>query len=92
MSKVKAQLRNGLWPDSSAPAHQPAELTVAARRMAMCALEELKRLGVTVSLDKVGKAHFRSVRVPPPAARLTAERQGDLIEAYLIERSRQAPP
>jgi hypothetical protein len=53
----------------------------------MSALEELKRLGVDVALDKAGKAHFRSVTVPPPAARLTIERQGDLIEAYLVERA-----
>ena len=70
-----------------APAHQPAELTVAARRLAASALEELNRLGVTVELDKAGKAHFRATRIPPPAARLTIERQGDLIEAYLIERA-----
>ena len=67
--------------------YQPAELTVAARRMAASALEELSRLGVTVELDKAGKAHFHATRIPPPAARLTIERQGDLIEAYLIERA-----
>ena len=55
--------------------------------MAMSALEELNRLGVTVELDKAGKAHFRATRIPPPAARLTIERQGDLIETYLIERA-----
>jgi hypothetical protein len=55
--------------------------------MAATALEELRRLGVTAELDETGKARFRSVRIPPPAARLTIERQGDLIEAYLIERA-----
>jgi hypothetical protein len=49
--------------------------------------EELNRLGVTVELDKAGKAHFHATRIPRPAARLTIERQGDLIEAYLIERA-----
>ena len=63
-----------------------AELTVAARRAAQAALEELNRLGVAVELDKAGKAHFRTTRILPPAARLMIERQGDLIEAYLIER------
>jgi hypothetical protein len=48
-----------------------AELTVAARRIAMSALEELNRLGVDVAVDKAGKARFRGVRVPPPAAKLT---------------------
>jgi hypothetical protein len=51
--------------------------------LAASALEELNRLAVTVKLDT---ARFRSVKIPPPAARLTIERQGDLIEAYLIGR------
>jgi hypothetical protein len=38
-------------------------------------------------ISRAGTAHFRSVRIPPPAARLTIERQGDLLEAYLIERA-----
>jgi hypothetical protein len=87
MGKVKSQLRFGLWPDSSASMNQPPELTVAARRAAVSALEELGKLGVTVELDKAGKAHFHATRIPPSAARLTIERQGDLIEAYLIERA-----
>ena len=87
MSKTKSQLRYvGLWPDSPAPTSQPVELTVAARRMAMSALEELSRLGVAVEVDRAGRARFRSVRIPPPTARLMIERQGDLIEAYLRER------
>jgi hypothetical protein len=57
------------------------------RRLAEAALEELNRLGVTVELNKTGKAHFHATRIPPPVARLTIERQGDLIEAYLIERA-----
>jgi hypothetical protein len=88
MGKTRAQLRYfGQWPDGPASTNQPAELTVAARRVAAAALEELNRLGVTVELDKAGKAHFHATRIPPPAARLTIERQGDLIEAYLIERA-----
>ena len=77
MSKTKAQLRYGLWPDSPAAARLQPELTVAARRMAASALEELNRLGVTVGLDKAGKAHFPSVRIPLRDARLTIERHGD---------------
>jgi hypothetical protein len=88
VGKARSQLRYvGQWPDGRAPPGQPAELTVAARRMAASALEELNRLGVTAELDRAGKAHFRSVRIPPPAARSMIERQGDLIEAYLIERA-----
>ena len=34
MGKVKAQLRYGYWPDGSAPMNYPAELTVAAKRLA----------------------------------------------------------
>jgi hypothetical protein len=78
VSKTKAQLRFGLWPDSPAPLNQPIELTVAARRTAASALEELDRPSVTVELDKAGKAHFHATRIPPPAARLMIERQGDL--------------
>ena len=85
MSKTKSQLRYGQWPDSPASAHHPAGLTVAAQRLAATALAELNRLGVTVELDNAGRARFRSVRVPPPAARLAIERHGDLIEAYLRE-------
>ena len=76
MGKVKSQLRFGLWPDSSTPANHPAELTVAARCVAASALEELNRLSVAVTLDGSRKgAH--ATRIPPPAARLMIERQGD---------------
>jgi hypothetical protein len=88
MGKTRSQLRYiGPGPDGLVPTNHPAELTVAARRIAMSALEELNRLGVDVALDEAGKAHFRATRIPPSAARLTIERQGDLIEAYLIERA-----
>lgn len=85
MSKTKALLRFGLWPDGRAPTSQPAELTNAARRAAATAIEELNKLGVTAELDKAGKAHFRSDRIPSRDARLTIERHGDLIEPFLIE-------
>ena len=87
MSKTKAQLRYGLWPTGQAPMRQSAELTGAARRLAAAAVEELGKLGVTVTLSESGRAHFSGGRFAPPAARLTIERQGDLIEAYLIERA-----
>ena len=86
MGKTKAQLRFGLWPDSPASMNPPTELTVAARRMAMSALEALKRLGVNVSLDKAGRAHFRRVRIPSRDARLLIERHG---ETYLNEQAKQ---
>jgi hypothetical protein len=88
MGKIKSQLRYGLWPDSPTPAHHHhVGLTVAARRLAEAALEELGRFGVAVTLDKTGRAHFRPTRMLPPAARLAIERHGDLIEAYLAERA-----
>jgi hypothetical protein len=83
-------LHDGLWPDSRAPAHHSPELTIAAQRLAAAALEELGRLGVTVTLDKAGRAPFSSVRIPSRDARPAIERSGDLIEALLRERARQA--
>jgi hypothetical protein len=77
----------GKWPDSRAPAHHPIGLTVAARRLAEAALEELGRLGVVATLDKTGRAHFRAAYSPSRVARLAIERHGDLIEAYLLDRA-----
>jgi hypothetical protein len=68
MGKVKAQLRYAYWPDGSAPMNYPAELTVAAKRLAASALEELNRLGVNVSL---GQVHFNATRIPSRDARNT---------------------
>ena len=87
MSKTRSQLRFGLWPDSPAPAHHPAGLTVAARRLAESTLEELGRFGVAATLDAEGKARFRSIKPLPPAAMRTFETHSDLIEAYLIDRA-----
>jgi hypothetical protein len=75
----------GYWPDGPAAMNHPAELTVAARRLAAAALEELGRLGGAVWLDKAGRAHFRAV--PSRGARLAIEKHGDLIESYLNERA-----
>lgn len=47
---------------------------------------KLDRLGVAVTLDRTGKAHFRGSRRMPPTARRLIETRGDLIEAVLIER------
>jgi hypothetical protein len=86
MSKIKAQLKHGLWPDGPAPAPLPVGLTVAARSLALAARDELSRFGVAVMLDeKTGKAQFCAVGIPSRDARLTIERHGDLIEAYLRE-------
>jgi hypothetical protein len=89
MGKVKAQLRYGYWPDGSAPMNYPAELTVAAKRLAASALEELNRLGVNVSLDTVGRVHFNATRIPSRDARLMIEKHADLIETYLVERAKR---
>jgi hypothetical protein len=53
MGRTRSQLRFGvgMWPDSPTSAHHPAGLTVATRRLAETALEELGRLGVAVTLD-----------------------------------------
>ena len=85
--KVRSQLRFGQWPTSSVPAHQPAELTDRARSAAESALADLKAAGVTVTLDKSGRARFRSGRIPPPAARLLIEKMGDAVEALLVEQA-----
>ena len=79
-----------MWPDSPMPMHHPVGLTVAARRLAEAAIEELGRLGVAVTLDKTGRAHFRAAYSPSRTVRPAIERHGDLIEAYLRERSSSA--
>ena len=65
MGKTKSQLRFGQWPDSPAPAHDAVGLTVAARRLAEAALEELGRFDGVVTLDEEGKARFRSIKALP---------------------------
>jgi hypothetical protein len=94
VSRTKALLRCGLWPDIPVATKEPVELTAAARAQGLNAIEELGRLGVVVTLDD-GKARFRlatSVRgagkavALGPAARRIVERQGGLIEATLLER------
>ena len=94
MSKTKSQLRYGImWPEARESAHHHVGLTVAARRLAEATLEELGRAGVVVTLDdETGKAHFRATYTPSRAARLAIERQGDLVEALLVERERAARP
>jgi hypothetical protein len=88
MGKSRSQLRYvGQWPDGPASTNQSAEPTVAARRMAEAAIAKLNRFGATAVLDEADRAHLRSARILPSAARLTIERQGDLIEAYLIDRT-----
>ena len=58
--RTRSQLRFGQWPDSPTAAHHPVGLTVAARRLAEAALEELGRFGVVVTLDEEGRARFRA--------------------------------
>ena len=88
--RTRSQLKFvGYWPDGSAPMNYPAELTVAARRLAVSAIEELGRFGVVVWLDRTGRAHFRAAGIPSRDARLMIEKHGDLIETYLVERAKQ---
>jgi hypothetical protein len=84
-SRIKSQLRFGLWPEAHASAHEPIELTIAARKSAETALAEFSRLGVNVAIGTNGRARFRSIRIPPPKARLMIEIHGDAIEAFLKE-------
>ena len=94
MGKVKAQLRYvGLWPDgrpSTGPDLEAPALTLAARRLAESVLEGLGRAGVSAFLDRDGRVRFRTSRFTPPSARRTIEVSGDLIEAALRERVREA--
>jgi hypothetical protein len=69
MARIKSQLRFGLWPESKEREHHHMGLTVAARRLAESALEELGQLGVAVTLDDEGRARFRAIRDLPPAAK-----------------------
>jgi hypothetical protein len=91
MGKVKSQLsRFGYWPPSRAAAHDPPQLTIAAKRLATSAIEELNRLGVAVTLDTDAqggsiRARFRSAKAMSSAARRMIELHGDLIEAHLIQ-------
>ena len=87
--RTKSQLRFGQWPDSPMPAHHSTGLTVAARRLAEAALEELARHGVIAALDEAGRARFSPTKVSSRDARRVIELQGDLIEALLVERARQ---
>lgn len=96
MSRTRALLRYGLWPDIPMTGHPassraPVELTAAARAQAIRAIGELNRLGVSVTLDN-GKARFRlaanvrgagSLAIMPTAARRIVEKLGDVIEACL---------
>jgi hypothetical protein len=87
MAREKAPLRFGLWPESLVQARQPTELTAAAKRLAASTVKELAKLGVTVEVDKARRAHFRSTKIPPIAARLLIETRGDLVESYMVQRA-----
>ena len=50
-------------------------------------IEELAQAGVTVELDRAGRAHFRSRAIAPPAARRAIEIHADLVETYLVEQA-----
>ena len=86
VGRIKSQLRYGQWPEAKEREHHHVGLTVAARRLAELALEELGRLGVAATLDDEGRARFRAARVLPPAARRIVETHGDVIETYLREK------
>jgi hypothetical protein len=74
-------------PESKERARHDVGLTIAARRLAESALEELGRLGVVAALDDEGRARFRATRALPPAARRVVETFGDVVEVYLRERN-----
>ena len=85
MSRTNAQLRFGMWPEARETAHHHVGLTPAARRLAESTVNELRRLGVEITLDDEGKARFRTPRMLSAAARLSLESHADLIETYLRE-------
>jgi hypothetical protein len=87
-SKIKSQLRFGLWPETRESAPHHVGLTLAARRLAEATLEELSRLGVIVTLED-GRARFRAAKVLSPAAKRVIETHADLIESFLKERQEQ---
>jgi hypothetical protein len=88
MPKVKALVRGGgMWPDAPTHAHYSSELTIAARRLAEAALDQLGKLGVRVTLDESARARFSAARRMPIEARRLIELHGDAIEALLRERA-----
>jgi hypothetical protein len=88
MAKARSLLKHvGLWPDSPVAAHEPVQLTGAAERLAATAIAELAKSGVAVWLDGGGQVRFRSSRIPSRETKLAIERWGDLIEAFLRERT-----
>jgi hypothetical protein len=88
-SRTRALLKFGQWPDIKAT-KEPVELTAAARALALNAIEELGRLGVTVTLDGFNRARFRCRwPVMPVAVRRIVEAKGDLIEACLQQERTQ---
>jgi hypothetical protein len=84
--KTRTALRLGSWLDGKSATYRP-ELAPAARLLAESVITELEAQGVTAWLDSSGRAHFRSHKVPPLAARRAIEIHGDLVEALLVERS-----
>lgn len=87
--KTRTALGLGSRLDGKAATYR-SELVPAARRLAESVIEELAAQGVTAWLDSSGRAHFRSLKVPPLAARRAIEIYGDLVEALLVERSAAA--
>ena len=85
MSRTKAQLRSGMWPEAKETAPHCVGLTPAAKRLAEATVNELRQLGVEITLDHEGKARFRASRMLSAAARLSLESHADLIETYLRE-------
>jgi hypothetical protein len=84
VSRTKARLRDGLWPDAPASMKEPVELTNAARAQGLDAIAELDRLGVAATLED-GRARFRGRTAGlSPAARRIIECWGDVVEAVLI--------
>jgi hypothetical protein len=85
-SRIKSQLRFGLWPESKAPASHHVGLTLAAKRLAQSTLAELTRLGVSVTIDDEGRARFRTTKLLSPAAKRLIETHADLLESWLREK------
>ena len=89
MPKLRSQLQAGKWPEVRASAHEPVELTIAARRQAESVLAMLQGHGVEVTLDE-GRIRFKSRRTPPLEARRAIEVMSDLLEATLLVQAAEA--
>jgi N6-adenosine-specific RNA methylase IME4 len=81
-----------VWPASRVPALYPVEFTIAARRLAQAALEELKAWRRRHARRGRKRARFSATGIASRDARLAIEKHADLIEAHLNAQVRTGDP